>query len=74
MGKVTLTVIRELPRTIVEQRARDSANIHYLDGRCLYGEQDHAHLPLLDRLHPDAETDHHIGDRFALLLQRKWRL
>lgn len=72
MGKLTLTVIREHLQSIVERRARDDANIHYLDGRELYGEEDHGRLPLPDRLHPDAETHRLIGERFAPLLRRKW--
>jgi hypothetical protein len=55
-GKLTLAVIREQLGAIVERRSRDDDNIHYLDGLTLYGEQDHARLPLPDRLHPDAET------------------
>ncbi|AMW11312.1 lipase [Streptomyces qaidamensis] len=64
MGKLTLTVIREEMSRIVEQRAADDPNLHYLDGLDLYGPQDAAALPLPDRIHPDAATHHHIGDRF----------
>lgn len=70
-GKLTLTVIREHLRAIVSQRASDDANIHYLDGLDLYGEQDHARLPLPDSLHPDAETHRLIGGRFASFLRDK---
>ncbi|WP_127145410.1 GDSL-type esterase/lipase family protein [Pelagibacterium montanilacus] len=70
-GKLTLTVIRAHLQTIVEQRAEDDPNIHYLDGRDLYGEPDHARLPLPDRLHPDAEAHRLIGGRFAPFLQDK---
>jgi hypothetical protein len=42
-------------------------NLHYLDGRDLYGERDFAELPLPDQLHPDAATHHRIGERFAAL-------
>lgn len=70
-GKLTLTIIREQLRAIVEQRAAHDPNIHYLDGLELYGEQDHARLPLPDRLHPDAETHRLIGDRFASFLEQK---
>ncbi|WP_217474534.1 SGNH/GDSL hydrolase family protein [Stutzerimonas stutzeri] len=72
-GKLTLTIIREHLQAIVEQRSVGDANIHYLDGRELYGEQDHARLPLPDRLHPDAHTHLLIGERFAPLLRRQWR-
>jgi len=73
-GKLTLTVIREHLQNIVEQRASDDANIHYLDGRDLYGEADHARLPLPDRLHPDAQTHRLIGERFAPILRSKRRV
>ncbi len=68
-GKLTLSIIREQLKAIVEQRVRDDANIRYLDGLELYGELDHARLPLPDRLHPDAETHRLIGDRFAPILR-----
>ncbi|MFJ4820910.1 GDSL-type esterase/lipase family protein [Streptomyces sp. NPDC088801] len=63
-GKLTLTVIREELARIVEQRAADDPNLHYLDGLALYGPKDAAALPLPDHVHPDAATHHHIGDRF----------
>lgn len=69
-GKLTLSIVREHLKAIVEQRARDDANIRYLDGLELYGALDHARLPLPDRLHPDAETHRHIGDRFAPVLRQ----
>ncbi len=46
-------------------RAKDDPNLHHLDGRALYGEADHARLPLPDRLHPDAAAHRLIGKRFA---------
>ncbi|MFI8896277.1 GDSL-type esterase/lipase family protein [Streptomyces paradoxus] len=64
MGKLTLTVIREELARIVEQRAADDPNLHYLDGLALYGPKDAVALPLPDHVHPDAATHHHIGDRF----------
>ncbi|MES2056204.1 MAG: SGNH/GDSL hydrolase family protein [Pseudomonadota bacterium] len=66
-GKLTLGVIRDALAHIVKQRATTDPNIHYLDGRDLYGEADHAELPLPDRLHPDAVTHRLIGERFAAL-------
>ncbi|MFF6876696.1 GDSL-type esterase/lipase family protein [Streptomyces sp. NPDC012474] len=63
-GKLTLTVIREELARIVEQRAADDPDLHYLDGLALYGPKDAAALPLPDHVHPDAATHHHIGDRF----------
>ena len=66
-GKLTLVVIRDELARIVEQRTADDPNLHYLDGRELYGEADVAELPLSDQLHPDAATHHRIGERFARL-------
>ncbi|WP_405944553.1 GDSL-type esterase/lipase family protein [Streptomyces sp. NBC_00932] len=66
-GKLTLTIIRAELSRIVEQRAADDPNLHYLDGNQLYGEADSAELPLPDQLHPDAETHRRIGERFAAL-------
>ncbi|MFJ8630278.1 GDSL-type esterase/lipase family protein [Streptomyces sp. NPDC093568] len=66
-GKLTLGVIRDELSRIVRQRAADDPNLHYLDGRDLYGEADSAELPLPDDLHPDAATHRRIGERFARL-------
>ncbi|MEV6867631.1 GDSL-type esterase/lipase family protein [Streptosporangium subroseum] len=66
-GKLTLGVIRDELARIVEQRAAEDSNLHYLDGRDLYGEADSAELPLPDELHPDAATHRRIGERFAKL-------
>lgn len=67
-GKLTLNVIRDELSRLVTQRSADDPNLHYLDGRGLYGEQDFAELPLPDQLHPDAATHRRIGDRFAGLV------
>ncbi|MGW4026126.1 GDSL-type esterase/lipase family protein [Streptomyces sp. NPDC005009] len=64
-GKLTLGVIRDELKRIVTRRAADDPNVHYLDGRDLYGEADHSELPLPDRLHPDAAAHRRIGARFA---------
>ncbi|OAR26756.1 lipase [Streptomyces sp. ERV7] len=64
-GKLTLGVIRDELARIVEQRAPEDPHLYYLDGRALYGEADAVRLPLPDRLHPDAATHRHIGERFA---------
>ncbi|OEJ37467.1 lipase [Streptomyces agglomeratus] len=66
-GKLTLNVVRDELARIVKQRAADDPNLHYLDGRDLYGEADFAELPLPDQLHPDAATHRRIGERFAAL-------
>ncbi|RJL35678.1 GDSL-type esterase/lipase family protein [Bailinhaonella thermotolerans] len=66
-GRLTLTVIRDELSRVVRQRAAGDPNLHHLDGRDLYGERDHAELPLPDNLHPDAATHLRIGERFAAL-------
>ncbi|WP_326583103.1 GDSL-type esterase/lipase family protein [Streptomyces sp. NBC_00481] len=66
-GKLTLRVIRDDLSALVARRAKDDPHLHYLDGLALYGEDDATTLPLPDGLHPDAETHHHIGERFAEL-------
>ena len=66
-GKLTLNVIRDELARLVKQRAVDDPNLHYLDGRDLYGRADFAELPLPDQLHPDAATHRRIGERFAAL-------
>ncbi|WP_394428784.1 GDSL-type esterase/lipase family protein [Streptomyces sp. SGAir0957] len=64
-GKLTLNIIRAELARIVEQRAADDPHLHYLDGRALYGEDDHAELPLPDDIHPDAAAHRRMGERFA---------
>jgi hypothetical protein len=66
-GKLTLGAIRDELARIVEQRTAEDPNLHYLDGRDLYGQADFAELPLPDQLHPDAVTHRRIGERFAQL-------
>ncbi|MFG2712969.1 GDSL-type esterase/lipase family protein [Streptomyces goshikiensis] len=64
-GKLTLHVIRDELARITAQRAAEDPNLHYLDGRTLYGEADFAELPLPDGLHPDTAAHRRIGERFA---------
>jgi hypothetical protein len=65
-GKLTLEVIRaELERIVT---ARRDPNLHYLDGRVLYGEADFAEFPLPDNLHPDPAAHRRIGERFTKLV------
>ncbi|MET8878188.1 GDSL-type esterase/lipase family protein [Nocardia sp. NPDC004604] len=66
-GRLTLIVIREELARIVGQRAVEDPNLHYLDGRELYGEQDYAEFPLPDEVHPDPAGHHRIGENFAQL-------
>jgi hypothetical protein len=70
-GKLTLGVIREQLRIVVEQRAAGDANIRYVDGLALYGPNDNVRLPLPDELHPDAASHRLIGERFAELLRAR---
>jgi hypothetical protein len=67
-GKLTLNVIRDELARVVERRRPEDPNLHYLDGRELYGEADAAELPLPDDLHPDAATHRTMGKRFAGLV------
>lgn len=64
-GKLTLAVIRDTLEKIVAQRRKADPNIHYLDGRTLYGDHDHDRLPLPDRLHPDPASHRLIAERFV---------
>ncbi|MFD8984327.1 GDSL-type esterase/lipase family protein [Streptomyces sp. NPDC059564] len=70
-GRLTLTVIRRELARITAERAADDPYLHYLDGRSLYGEADHAAFPLPDRLHPDPAGHRRIGERFAELVFAK---
>ncbi|GIH67624.1 GDSL-type esterase/lipase family protein [Microbispora siamensis] len=67
-GRLTLNVIRGELARIVGQRAVDDPNLHYLDGRELYGEADYAELPLPDAVHPDPAGHRRIGENFARLV------
>jgi hypothetical protein len=64
-GKLTLNVIRDDLARIVAQR--DDPNLHYLDGRELYGAADNAEFPLADDLHPDGPSHQTMAERFAKL-------
>lgn len=63
-GRLTLTVIRDELASLVERRSADP-NLHYLDGRTLYGPSDAVELPLPDGLHPGPDAHRRIGERFA---------
>jgi hypothetical protein len=65
--RLTLNVVRDQLSRLVALRAVDDPHLSYLDGRELYGDADHAVLPLPDALHPDAATHRLIGERFAEL-------
>lgn len=64
-GKLTLEVIREQLSAIVAERSADDENLHYLDGRDLFGPVDERELPLADALHPGTAAHHRMGTRFA---------
>lgn len=65
-GALTLSVVREELAGIVARRvAAGDANLHYLDGRELFGADDLADLP--DGLHPNAAGYRRMGERFAAL-------
>ncbi|WP_194894288.1 GDSL-type esterase/lipase family protein [Catenulispora pinisilvae] len=66
-GRLTLNVIRDELARIVAQRAAEDPNLHYLDGRRLYGEKEYAEHPLPDALHPDPAGHRRIGENFARL-------
>ncbi|MEV5707252.1 GDSL-type esterase/lipase family protein [Actinoallomurus sp. NPDC052274] len=66
-GRLTLNVIRDELARIVQQRAVGDPNLHYLDGRDLYGEKDYAELPLPDEIHPDPAGHQRIAENFARL-------
>ena len=67
-GRLTLNVIRDELARITAQRAIDDPNLHYLDGRSLYGEADFTELPLPDQVHPAPAGHRRIGERFAALI------
>ncbi|WP_395696282.1 GDSL-type esterase/lipase family protein [Nocardioides sp.] len=69
-GRLTLQVIRAELARIVAERAVDDPHLAYLDGREMYGVADHRLRPLPDDLHPDAETQLLMGERFAELAFR----
>ncbi|MYV69112.1 lipase [Streptomyces sp. SID2131] len=66
-GRLTLTVVREELARVVAARAAEDPNLHYLDGRDLYGEKDYAEFPLPDGIHPDPAGHHRIAENFARL-------
>ncbi|MDQ8705634.1 SGNH/GDSL hydrolase family protein [Streptomyces sp. LHD-70] len=64
-GRLTLNVVREELARIVGEREADDPHLSYLDGRQLYGEADHAELPLPDAVHPSPEGHVRIAERFG---------
>ncbi|HUR77573.1 MAG TPA: GDSL-type esterase/lipase family protein [Acidimicrobiales bacterium] len=65
-GALTLTMIREIISDVVRTRRKaGDANLHYLDGRELFNEDDLHDLP--DGLHPNGDGYVRMGERFAEL-------
>jgi len=67
-GRLSLSMIRDLLRQIVERRSPEDPNVHYLDGLDLFGPAEYARMPMKDDLHPDTAAHRHIGLRFAELV------
>jgi hypothetical protein len=65
-GALTLARIRELVTMVVEgRRQAGDANLHLLDGRLLFPEDEAGDLP--DGLHPNPAGYRRMGERFARL-------
>jgi hypothetical protein len=62
-GALTLERVRGVLRDLVDRRSAADPNLHYLDGRDLFGEADLADLP--DALHPNTAGYRRMGERFA---------
>ncbi|WP_251452585.1 GDSL-type esterase/lipase family protein [Microbacterium sp. Marseille-Q6648] len=60
---LTLRVVREILRDVVEQRAADDGAIYYLDGLDLFGAGDVDELP--DGLHPSPAGYMRMAERFG---------
>ncbi|MFC9966767.1 GDSL-type esterase/lipase family protein [Nocardia ignorata] len=65
LGRLTLGVIRDALAEIIDSRSEEDPNLHYLDGRTLYGRRNAQRHPLPDGLHPDTDTHALMGQRFA---------
>jgi hypothetical protein len=66
-GALSIERIRELVTDVVERRRADGdLNLHLLDGRKLFGEEDVSDL--VDGLHPCAKGYRRMAERFAALV------
>jgi hypothetical protein len=66
LGRLSLGLIRETLARVVKERSAQDPNLHYLDGRLLFGADDLPDLP--DNLHPNADGYRRMGERFADLV------
>jgi hypothetical protein len=69
-GKLSLEVIRDELRAIVDLRREWDGALGYLDGSELYGAEDNARMPLPDNLHPADDVNALLAERFTNLA--KW--
>jgi hypothetical protein len=69
-GKLSLEVIRDELRAIVDLRREWDAALGYFDGSELYGAEDNARMPLPDNLHPADDVNALLAERFTNLA--KW--
>lgn len=67
VGDLTLSMIRELLKSIVDRR--EDSRLEYLDGLELFSAADASLMP--DGLHPNAEGYRIIGERFASIAQAR---
>lgn len=66
-GKLSLEVIRDELRALVDVRREWDAALGYLDGSGLYGADDNARMPLPDNLHPGDDVNTLMAERFTRL-------
>ena len=64
-GTLTMGMVRQVLDRIVRVRARHDPNLHFLDGRDLFGAADEGDLP--DGVHPNTAGHRRMGERFAAL-------
>jgi hypothetical protein len=67
-GCMTLSRTREILEAVTA--SRQDKNLHYIDGRTLFGESDAADLP--DDLHPNPEGYIRMGERFADIASKEF--
>lgn len=62
-ANLNLSIARELTEKVVTMRQASDSNLYLMSGLDLFGEADANDLP--DDLHPNAEGQVRIGERFA---------